>query len=268
MTRRLGGCGEEDRINGYMFRCGVLNCVIGGVMTKQSDQWQTPQWLFKQLNDEFHFDVDLCATKENSKCDLFMVDYLNDIIEHKTNKNLYQVLLNDKICFMNPPYSNPKPFIEKAWEDSQYCKIVCLVKCDPSTRWWATSWNYDTRCPFCIYGDVYCKAENKDSIVCNKCHGNFNNYNGPKPGCEVRFYEKRIQFDPPQQLIDSGEVWKLGNKWRQGCYIQGVNLTSGAESAIIKCAFICCKKCKGKGYTTLSGPSFSSALLIFDRRGP
>ncbi len=37
---------------------------------KLSDQWQTPQWLFDELNQEFNFDIDLCANSENSKCEL------------------------------------------------------------------------------------------------------------------------------------------------------------------------------------------------------
>lgn len=28
-----------------------------------------------------------------------------------------------------------------------------------------------------------------------------------------------------------------------------------------------CRSCKGKGYKELSGPTFSSALIIMDRRG-
>lgn len=139
---------------------------------KLSDTWQTPDWLFKELDEEFNFDIDLCATRENSKCYAYGTDYLHD--EFMTKKNdlcafsgykLGVDWAKDSTCFMNPPYSNPKPFIEKAWEDSKHCKLVCLVKCDPSTKWWATFWNY--------------KA-------------------GPKPGCEVRFFPKRIKFTPPE----------------------------------------------------------------------
>ena len=186
-------------------------------MTKLSDQWQTPDWLFQELNNEFHFDIDLCATEDNHKCKNWCHDYL-----------AFEARDLAPTCFMNPPYSNPKPFIEKAWEDSKHCKIVCLVKCDPSTQWWATFWQYSG--PW---------------------------YRGPKPGCQVRFVPKRIQFDPPQQLIDSGEVWKEGRKWVQKCNHKG----SEIDNIPIPCV-----KCKRKGYKELSGPTFPSALLIFDRR--
>ena len=142
---------------------------------------------------------------------------------------------------MNPPYSNPKPFIEKAWKDSKHCKIVCLVKCDPSTKWWATFWNYENKL-YPTYGmtnGAYCAI--KEEI-------------GPKPGCEVRFFSKRIQFDPPVELVESGEVWKDGSKWVQRC-----DCFEPPEQP-------CCSHCKEKGYKPLSGPSFPCALVIMDRR--
>lgn len=31
-------------------------------------EWATPQDLFDELNEEFHFNLDVCATAENAKC--------------------------------------------------------------------------------------------------------------------------------------------------------------------------------------------------------
>lgn len=125
-----------------------------------SSEWCTPQWLFDELNKEFNFDIDLCATKENSKLMHYCSNYLNDEHNSRAHDTSIQRSLKDivaatglKNCFMNPPYSNPKPFIEKAWEDSKHCKIVCLVKCDPSTRWWATFWNYTNTIDLQYYAD-------------------------------------------------------------------------------------------------------------------
>ena len=33
-----------------------------------SNEWQTPRWLFDQLNAEFAFDTDLAATAANALC--------------------------------------------------------------------------------------------------------------------------------------------------------------------------------------------------------
>lgn len=32
-----------------------------GRVDKLSDQWQTPQYLFEELDKKFNFDIDLCA---------------------------------------------------------------------------------------------------------------------------------------------------------------------------------------------------------------
>lgn len=119
---------------------------------KESDLWETPQWLFDELNKEFNFAWDLCCNEENKKCDLSPVDYLK-----------YDLSWDDKPCFMNPPYSNPLPFIQKAYEDSKYCTIVMLIKCDTSTKAWGVFWDYEN--------------------------------NKPKSGVEVRFLPKRIKFE-------------------------------------------------------------------------
>ena len=37
------------------------------------DDWETPQWLFNQLDDEFHFTLDPCCTAENAKCRKYYV---------------------------------------------------------------------------------------------------------------------------------------------------------------------------------------------------
>ena len=223
---------------------------------KISDQWQTPQWLFDEISKEHGpFDIDLCAIPENSKCHLFYRDYLNNILAeyyYEFDDWMFPVKPpKDVICFMNPPYSNPKPFIEKAWEDSKHCKIVALVKCDPSTKWWATFWNY------AVEDKVWVNPNDDNCFKVKTIY-----YNGPKPGCEVRFFPKRIQFDPPQQLINSGGVWKIGNKWVQKC-----EECLGRQFYISHNHGFACPICKGKGYKELSGPTFPSALIIMDRRG-
>ena len=38
------------------------------MFSKDSDEWGTPQALFDELNKEFSFTLDPCATAENHKC--------------------------------------------------------------------------------------------------------------------------------------------------------------------------------------------------------
>lgn len=41
------------------------------LFSSKSDEWATPQYLFDELDKEFHFDIDACATDENHKCDVY-----------------------------------------------------------------------------------------------------------------------------------------------------------------------------------------------------
>lgn len=150
-------------------------------MSKLSDCWQTPDWLFKELDKEFNFDIDLCATSDNSKKLDFCEDYLNNVV---TAQNTYQTwdLYRAgfgrlyKSAFMNPPYSNPKPFIKKAWEDSKHCKIVCLV---PNTI------------KTCKYMDI---------LDANKGNTTFRQW---LPGLEIRDLSRRTGFVHPEKESSS-----------------------------------------------------------------
>ena len=38
------------------------------LFSRNSDEWATPEKIYAELDAEFHFDLDPCATAENSKC--------------------------------------------------------------------------------------------------------------------------------------------------------------------------------------------------------
>jgi site-specific DNA-methyltransferase (adenine-specific) len=41
------------------------------LFSKNSDEWQTPLELFQDLDREFHFDLDACATHDNHMVDAY-----------------------------------------------------------------------------------------------------------------------------------------------------------------------------------------------------
>jgi len=45
-----------------------MSMMTTGLMSAVRDDWETPPWLFKQLDDEFHFTLDAAANDENHKC--------------------------------------------------------------------------------------------------------------------------------------------------------------------------------------------------------
>jgi len=87
--------------------------------SSRSDLWETPQWLFDKLNKEHNFNLDVCATKENTKCQNYFTEENNALMQNWTGN-----------CFMNPPYSKLKVWIEKAYNEvkNKHCnKVVCLI---------------------------------------------------------------------------------------------------------------------------------------------
>ena len=67
--------------------------ISSGLFSSNTDEWATPQDFFDKLNAEFHFDLDVCATKENAKCKRFFTK------EHDGLKQDWK-----GVCWMNPPY--------------------------------------------------------------------------------------------------------------------------------------------------------------------
>ena len=94
-----------------------------------SNEYPTPVNLFKSIEDYFgKFDIDLSATKENTKCDIFFTKE-QDSLKQDWNYNM---------CWRNPPYSKDlQPlFIEKAYHTNiKYNNtIVILIPFRADTR--------------------------------------------------------------------------------------------------------------------------------------
>lgn len=53
------------------------------LFSSESSEWSTPQEFFDNLNREFQFELDPCASDENHKCDVYFT-----IIKPKANSPL------------------------------------------------------------------------------------------------------------------------------------------------------------------------------------
>lgn len=83
-------------------------------LTLIGDNYRTPNKVYNELNEEFNFNDDPCP--------IGGIKGLNR--EWGTS------------VFMNPPYSNPTPWVRKAYIESLKGKtIVGLLRGDTSTRW-------------------------------------------------------------------------------------------------------------------------------------
>lgn len=99
------------------------------------DEWETPQWLFNELNNEFKFTLDVCATTKNTKCELFFNKKENALDRPWFGR-----------CFMNPPYSrgNIDKFVKYAWEEVNIGNaelVVGVLLVRTSTNWFH-NWIY------------------------------------------------------------------------------------------------------------------------------
>ncbi len=101
-------------------------------MSKVTDEWQTPPGLIEYLIKGYGpFFWDACCTEENcllgtQKLILSQRPIKYDYLNHKFSKELKR-RSDCHTIFMNPPYSNPAPFLRKAWEDSIDFRVVILV---------------------------------------------------------------------------------------------------------------------------------------------
>jgi phage N-6-adenine-methyltransferase len=96
----------------------------------QSPEWETPQWLFDLLDDEFHFRLDVCATQENAKCK-----------RHFTSEEDGLAQRWKGVCWMNPPYGHEiGTWMDKARTEADAgATIVCLVPARLDPEWMRTS---------------------------------------------------------------------------------------------------------------------------------
>ncbi len=101
------------------------------LLSSNNMDYETPQWLFDELDKEFSFDVDICADKNNHKCDKYATKEMN-CLRHSWGH---------VVCFMNPPYGRKiSLFIKKAYEESlKGSTVVCLIPSRTDTKWW---WDY------------------------------------------------------------------------------------------------------------------------------
>lgn len=104
--------------------------------SKLSDSWSTPQSLFDEINKAFGPCVlDVCANSQNTKCVSYFTEQDNALEQEWFNKNLN---ISPQICWMNPPYSDPYPWLKKATEEVKKGNVivVSLLKADHSTSWY------------------------------------------------------------------------------------------------------------------------------------
>ena len=128
---------------------------------KESDMWGTPRALAAEMVRRYGIWLDVCATAETSVCEYYIAPpgYVEPPGENRLNPVLARLLYHDALSdhpwdvaesikrvigvpvdaravWMNPPYSNPTPWVRRAAEEGRHITVVGLLKADTSTNWW------------------------------------------------------------------------------------------------------------------------------------
>ena len=96
-----------------------------------NDTWATPLYLFEYAKSRFgDFDLDVCAAHDSFKCQPYYTIDDNSLVQPWR-----------KLNWCNPPYSNIRPWVEKAaLEINLGHQTVMLLPADFSTQWFKLIW--------------------------------------------------------------------------------------------------------------------------------
>ncbi len=97
------------------------------LFSSRTEEWSTPAKLYAELDAEFGFTLDPCATAENAKCPNFYTCADDGLAKPWSGT-----------VFMNPPYGRAiGEWMAKAYRESQAgALVVCLVPARTDTAWW------------------------------------------------------------------------------------------------------------------------------------
>lgn len=95
--------------------------------SNKTDEWSTPPEFFQELDREFCFTLDPCATEENHKCQDFYTIRENGLAQSWAGRTV----------FCNPPYSQAAQWIEKAYHEGhqENTTVVLLIPARTDTRY-------------------------------------------------------------------------------------------------------------------------------------
>ena len=98
----------------------------GALFSSSSDEWPTPRELFRELDREFRFNLDPCATASNAKCRRYYT---------RKEDGLQQQWIGT--VFLNPPYGREiGKWVRKAYVSALAgAVVVCLLPARTDTKW-------------------------------------------------------------------------------------------------------------------------------------
>lgn len=100
------------------------------------DSWQTPDFAFTPLDDEFNFALDAATNGTNSKVPGAYLTKEMDALKQDWSKHLLPFC--GRAVWINPPYSDIEPWLDCAeWHARKRSLIsVLLIPHTPDSTWW------------------------------------------------------------------------------------------------------------------------------------
>ena len=81
-----------------------------GLFSSNTNEWATPRQFFADLDAEFHFNLDPCATDENHKCARYFTQEQDGLAQDWAGSRV----------FCNPPYGRAiADWVRKCWQESR-----------------------------------------------------------------------------------------------------------------------------------------------------
>ncbi len=89
-----------------------------GLFSSNTNEWATPVKFFEELNKEFNFTLDPCATDDNAKCRKYFTVKENGLIQD----------WGGEVVFCNPPYGRELPlWVKKCYEEHKKHGITVVM---------------------------------------------------------------------------------------------------------------------------------------------
>lgn len=98
------------------------------MFTSKTNEWATPQAFFDELNKEFNFTLDPCATPQNAKCARYFTKEIDGLSQS----------WRGEIVFCNPPYGRDlSKWVAKAYTEtlSGATLVVMLIPARTDTSY-------------------------------------------------------------------------------------------------------------------------------------
>lgn len=109
------------------------------MFSSNTNEWATPQAFFDELNKEFDFTLDPCATPQNAKCARYFTKEIDGLAQS----------WRGEVVFCNPPYGRDiSKWVAKAYAETlsgEAKLVVLLIPARTDTAYFQTTYIKSTK---------------------------------------------------------------------------------------------------------------------------